>query len=194
MWQAFANRRRVLQRRLRSTLEAEVAVLKTREAEQVTSQADIIQAVVEKLFRFSRFSYFASRLGSILSIPVRAATLDAVAKKYTDLDKAEFGYETRTDEELLSSYGATIVEYVGTFPLIHKLTSSTELLTPEAVLVCEVDEFLELKNAIAELGQGEEQESEEERDDVVSTATEKQKEAPELEKETDQGGVNGSLA
>lgn len=136
---------------------------------------------MEKLLRSSRFSGFASRLCSILSIPVKAATLDAVAEKYPELNEAEFGYETRTDEEMFSSYAATIEEYASSFLVIHKLTSSTDLLTMEVVMSCEKDEFADLKNAIADLAHGKDEEESEEEEVARDgeNAAEKQTEVPE---------------
>lgn len=93
---------------------------------------------------------------------MKASTLDTLAKEYPNLDKSKFGYEVLTPEELLSSYAAAIIEFVGTFPLINELASSGTLLTSESVLACKVDEYPNLENAIAYLGQDEELESEDE--------------------------------
>lgn len=116
-----------------AALGVEVTAQKAREDELVISQAGVIQAVVEKLLRSNWFSTLASTLGSLLAIPVKASTLDAVVKEYPDVDKSKFRFEVRTDKELLSCYTASIVDFAGSFPHIQKLCSSTEFLTSGVV-------------------------------------------------------------
>lgn len=95
---------------------------------------------MEKVLKSGKFSTLANELASLLSNSVKASTLDVVTKEYPDLDKSKFGYEVVSQADLLGSYAGIVMKYVGAFPVVDALVSSTSPLTAEVVRACAIDE------------------------------------------------------
>lgn len=95
---------------------AEVTEVRRREAVAASKQGEILHAFAERIVQCGSFSALANRLAEVLNKEVEASTLDKVAEDIPGLDKAKYGYEVVSNDDLLHAYAQALKGRVEAFP------------------------------------------------------------------------------